>query len=151
VQILDIGCGDGRLLAALSEPAFVLPPPRQDIPPEYLPSPQEIRELYTAELYALDVDASELSYAVEVTKPRIYHDRRDPDEDPPRPETYEEELLRAPFPRWTPLEVQIWKGSLADVNPAFIGVECIVSTEVCVTFTSSSCNASSLQRRRIQY
>lgn len=32
--------------------------------------------------------------------------------------------------RWEDLQVKIWKGGLETVNEAFIGVECIVSTEV---------------------
>ena len=36
-------------------------------------------------------------------------------------------------PRWEPLEVSLWHGGLEAFNERFVGAECIVSTEVCVS------------------
>lgn len=32
--------------------------------------------------------------------------------------------------RWEPLDVKLWHGGLESFNPEFVGVDCIVSTEV---------------------
>ena len=51
--------------------------------------------------------------------------------------------------RWQPLEVEIWQGGLEVVNPALVGVECIVATEVYVGPSSALAASSpfSIQRR----
>ncbi|KAI0368687.1 hypothetical protein BV20DRAFT_969076 [Pilatotrama ljubarskyi] len=122
-EVLDIGCGEGELLACLCNPAPWLAPP----PPEVLPptpsekgTDDELAELHKDVLHpekiaGLDISRSELADAAEVTKP---------------PDPWQKSGLWHEPVRWEPLEVKIWEGSLAHVNQEFVGVECIVSTEV---------------------
>ncbi|CDO74989.1 hypothetical protein BN946_scf184945.g61 [Trametes cinnabarina] len=121
-EVLDIGCGEGELLACLCNPAPWLAPP----PPHVLPRPrdEDVGDLadlhrdilHPVKIAGLDVSPADLADAVEATRPleagggsgALWHE---------------------PV-RWEPLEVRIWQGSLARVNPEFVDVECIVSTEV---------------------
>jgi hypothetical protein len=82
----------------------------------------DIPNLHVSLLHGLDISASDLAFAIERTQP------------PPEPEdiitgmgyrTYSTGVQR-----WEDLQVKIWKGGLETVNEAFVGVECIVSTEV---------------------
>jgi hypothetical protein len=38
--------------------------------------------------------------------------------------------------RWEEMEAKVWKGGLEVANEEFVGIECLVSTEVSVFFTS---------------
>ncbi|KAH9902906.1 hypothetical protein C8Q73DRAFT_672221 [Cubamyces lactineus] len=127
-EVLDIGCGEGELLSCLCNPAPWLAPP----PPDVLPATgadaargttdEEIAQslhkdiLHPVKISGLDVSRADLEYAVEATRPRA-------------PGSGACALLHDPV-RWEPLEAKVWEGSLAVVNPEFVGVECIVSTEV---------------------
>ena len=74
--------------------------------------------LHPVRIAGLDVSRADLECAVEATRRRT-------------PGNGAFALWHDPV-RWEPLEAKIWEGSLAVVNPEFVGVECIVSTEVYV-------------------
>ena len=76
--------------------------------------------MHPTKIARLDICAADLEGVVRVTRP-------------PAPERDSVDASRGWFAapvRWEPLEVALWEGSLADVNPAFVGVECVVATEV---------------------
>ena len=126
--MVDIGCGEGELLSCLCNPAPWLAPP----PPDVLAgatapssSPDDIAGVALASLHrdvlhpvrlaGLDVSAADLECAARITQPP--------------PPALAESRWGAPV-RWEPLEVALWEGSLARVNEAFVGIECVVATEV---------------------
>lgn len=86
-------------------------------------------EIHIQRLYGLDVSKPALETCIELTAA------------PPSPSPDLESdsgavsspgfrLRATATPRWEPLEVQLWHGSLAASNPIFIDVECIIATEV---------------------
>ncbi|KAH9838573.1 uncharacterized protein C8Q71DRAFT_751899 [Rhodofomes roseus] len=132
-EILDVGCGEGSLISCACNPAPWLPPPLPSILETFATTraessatassindhgtlteasshllPEPVREdfLHPTKVIGLDISAADLEYAAEDSAPS---DSRT---------------------RWEPLEVQIWEGGLEVVNPAFVGIECIVATEV---------------------
>ena len=109
--MLDVGCGEGSLLTALCNPAPWLATPEQD-------STERFKILRTNNLHGLDISDQDLQNTIISTSP------------PSELSTGYGYYSRAI--RWEPLQVQIWKGSLASVNEPFIGIESIVSTEVYV-------------------
>jgi small RNA 2'-O-methyltransferase len=133
-QVVDIGCGEGELLACLAQPAPWLRPlphslnptksrsadydsdngPPYNVPDKLIdPHESEIANLHCTKIQGLDISSSDLQYAVAGTAP---------------PQSAYKYI------RWEPLEAKIWHGALESVNPEFIDVECIVSTEVYVLF-----------------
>ncbi|TCD65696.1 hypothetical protein EIP91_002323 [Steccherinum ochraceum] len=139
-QILDVGCGEGELIACLCNPAPWLkdpPPPDLHLPsspaianvhrtqfmeyripaqPNSLPSNEKFFDNYirVAQLHGLDVSSSDLVHAVDAVSTR-------------------ESGSASPWmkrPRWEPMNAKIWKGGLEVFNPEFVGIECIVATEV---------------------
>ena len=128
-QVLDIGCGEGELLSCLCNPArWRAPPPPDVLPPDPTASTENtdvLDELHQGLLHprriaGLDICVADLECAARITKP-------------PAPEPEEKKVLwHSTQVRWEPLAVEIWEGSLAQVNLAFVGVECIVGTEVYV-------------------
>ncbi|EGN98860.1 hypothetical protein SERLA73DRAFT_108025 [Serpula lacrymans var. lacrymans S7.3] len=120
--VVDLGCGEGELLATLCQPAPWLPSDRELLETSKQPNliniltrnhpeeehENEIRNLHPRRLAGLDISSRDLKYAVECTAPSA----------------------REPYARWEPLEVQIWKGGLEAINPEFTNAECIVATEV---------------------
>ncbi|KAK7032263.1 hypothetical protein VNI00_013222 [Paramarasmius palmivorus] len=80
-----------------------------------------IPNLHPSLVSGLDISPSDLKFAAQVTEP--------PKED-------ESELLQGNWARsratvrWEELTANIWKGGLEVVNEEFVGVECIVATEV---------------------
>lgn len=111
IQVLDVGCGEGSLLTALCNPAPWLATQEQD-------STERFKILRISNLHGLDISDHDLKNAVISTSP--------PSESSPEYAYYSKTI------RWEPLQVQVWKGSLASVNEPFIGIESIVSTEVYV-------------------
>jgi len=109
--VLDVGCGDGALLTALCNPAPWIATPDQD-------STERFKILRISHLHGLDISDHNLQNAVVSTSP--------PSESTGEYAYYSRAI------RWEPLQVHIWKGSLAFVNEPFIGIEAIVSTEVYV-------------------
>ena len=126
---MDVGCGEGSLISCLCNPAPWLPPPPPSILETFTrPSPESINEssirvatgdtsawylehapetfLNQTKVIGLDISLSDLEAAIQDTAPSDWR------------------------MRWKPLEVELWEGGLEVVNPAFIGVECIVATEV---------------------
>ncbi|KIM84337.1 hypothetical protein PILCRDRAFT_27688, partial [Piloderma croceum F 1598] len=121
-SVVDIGCGEGELLACLAQPAPWLRPPPQSIrskstswdaddslPRPLDPNQSEIANLHCTHIQGLDISYSDLQYAILGTAP---------------PESNRHHV------RWEALETKIWHGGLESVNQAFVDVECIVSTEV---------------------
>ena len=119
--MVDIGCGEGELLACLAQPAPWLRPPPQSIrsksdandslPKPFDPNQSEIANLHCTHIQGLDISSSDLHCAILGTTP---------------PESNRQHV------RWEPLETKIWHGGLESVNQAFVDVVCIVSTEVYV-------------------
>ncbi|CAL1716450.1 unnamed protein product [Somion occarium] len=133
-EVLDIGCGEGELIACLcNPPPWLRPPPASLLPPTSplatLPTPHEVDcdgspmnnnsdaddYLYINKIYALDISSSDLEYAITETAPR------------PEPEAGSWQRYT---PRWGNLDIDLWEGSLDVFNPEFVGIECVVSTEV---------------------
>ncbi|EMD31353.1 hypothetical protein CERSUDRAFT_145359 [Gelatoporia subvermispora B] len=118
-SILDIGCGEGDLIACLCNPAPWLPPShhaeiRAFLESQELPSIEYIIHeepyMHPVRVIGLDISAVDLCDAIKHTSP-------------PKPTALS-------WPRWIPLDVEIWEGGLQSLNPVFMDVECIVSTEV---------------------
>lgn len=110
-QVLDVGCGEGSLLTALCNPAPWLATPEED-------STERFKILRVSHLHGLDISDNDLQNTIISTSP--------PSESSGEYAYYSRAI------RWEPLQVDIWKGSLASVNEPFIGIESIVSTEVYV-------------------
>jgi hypothetical protein len=119
IQIVDIGCGEGQLLAVLCQPAPSLPPPSPS--PSQSPSPTEAPpttlsdgdlDLHPTHITGLDISPHALTSAIEDTSPTT---------------------ANTSYTRWEPLKVDIWHGGLEIYNPAFVNAECIVATEVYVS------------------
>lgn len=110
-QVLDVGCGEGSLLTALCNPAPWLATPDQDVT-------ERFKILRVSHLHGLDISDDDLQNTIISTSA------------PAEPTSEYAYYSRAT--RWEPLQVNIWKGSLASVNEPFIGIESIVSTEVYV-------------------
>ncbi|KZS92462.1 hypothetical protein SISNIDRAFT_442254 [Sistotremastrum niveocremeum HHB9708] len=120
-SLLDIGCGEGALLACLSLPSSTLP---YTLPP-YLGPLQPFDEIHLKRIAGLDLSADDLASAITETAPSS-----------PPDESHTHEFSLGPM-RWEETEVNIYHGDFQDPNPSFIyspqnktGYECIVSTEV---------------------
>jgi hypothetical protein len=125
--MLDIGCGEGELLAVLCNPALYLDDPAhlsENSNGEAMHIVQAASEdfinLHLERIAGLDISKYDLEQAAEATAPR-------PDVDSSLPHL---------TPRWEDLEVKIWQGGLEHINTSFIGYDCIVSTEVFVSLSS---------------
>jgi len=131
-QVLDVGCGEGQLLYALTHSAPWLKPPPPfvlsqnieagDSTTQQLPSPSylddDIPNLHISELHGLDICEEDLAFAAKGIVPKI-----------------ESGIDDAPswtvdLPRWEELTAKVWKGGLQFINEEFVDMECIVSTEV---------------------
>lgn len=125
-EIVDIGCGEGELLATLCQPAPWLGPQSQwrnrslastqnaddclaSMFDDVLLNDSESRDLHPTRIAGLDIDTGALQYAAEDTSPSSANPQ---------------------YTRWEPLQVSLWHGSLDSINPSFVDVECIVATEV---------------------
>ncbi|OCH94422.1 hypothetical protein OBBRIDRAFT_143896 [Obba rivulosa] len=130
--VLDIGCGEGDLIGCLCNPAPWLPPShtveiqalleaqkdsfqhdasRENAITSY---PYDGVHMQPIRVIGLDISAAELGFAIEQTVPA------DPKLD----------SWRSHMTRWIPLDVEIWEGGLESVNPGFMDIDCIISTEV---------------------
>lgn len=124
-EIVDIGCGEGELLATLCQPAPWLSPQSHywrnrsstqnaddrlaSMFDDVLLNDSETRDLHPTRIAGLDINTRALQYAAEDTSPSSANPQ---------------------YTRWEPLEVSLWHGSLDSINPTFVGAECIVATEV---------------------
>ncbi|KAH7098118.1 hypothetical protein BKA62DRAFT_642707, partial [Auriculariales sp. MPI-PUGE-AT-0066] len=112
-RVLDVGCGSGALLACLQEPAQLAPSCAHD---KRLNTETDI---YLSRLDGLDIDDYSLKNAAEDLAQRV------------RVENGADRWSNYSRNRWNALEVNLWHGSLADVNPAFVDeFEAIVAQEV---------------------
>ncbi|OAX42172.1 hypothetical protein K503DRAFT_766992 [Rhizopogon vinicolor AM-OR11-026] len=113
-EIVDIGCGEGELLAVLCQPAPSLPPPSSDVLSSTSDAtssaidPSDL-DLHPMRVDGLDISSHALASAIEDTSPAS---------------------ANASYTRWEPLKVNMWCGGLEVFNPTFVNVECIVATEV---------------------
>jgi hypothetical protein len=142
-SILDVGCGDGNLLACLcNAPPWLSGSPdiaqgpgypchlgsndnrQADMSPPSDPPPEDDSAfVHASRLVGLDICSDELEKAVEGTAPEDVSEA----DASPSAWTYTSKTRR-----WDSLEVFIWKGSFADYNPSLCDMDCIVSTEVFV-------------------
>ncbi|KAF9478341.1 hypothetical protein BDN70DRAFT_51059 [Pholiota conissans] len=137
-QILEVGCGEGQLLATLCRPAPWLPAPPPEIltpmsSPTSSPNPDEppppspsyndddMPNLHIREVHGLDISSEDLKFAVENITPPVDM----PEVGSPGVRSYVTGLQR-----WEELLAKVWKGGLEVINEEFVGMECIVSTEV---------------------
>ncbi|KAF5340920.1 hypothetical protein D9758_012173 [Tetrapyrgos nigripes] len=134
-NVLDVGCGEGQILSVLCQPApWLTAPPPDILPPKsddflahsspihlFNDATDPIPNLHPTRIAGLDIADRDLRFAIEATK-QPADVTSGPESDP---------WLRARASvRWEELSVQIWKGGLQVINEEFVGVECIVSTEV---------------------
>lgn len=116
---MDVGCGEGALLACLANPAACLAPTSPEAIYE-----DDYYEIHVTKIGGLDVDASELEWAIKGVS-------CDPEDE------IKSEWYSRP-PRWENLDVKLWNSGFEEVNDEFRwdgsgdGYECIVSTEVYV-------------------
>ncbi|KAG6857401.1 hypothetical protein H0H87_004763 [Tephrocybe sp. NHM501043] len=135
-ELLDIGCGEGQLLAVLCNPApWLSPPPLHILPPfqENPCSPQdlplsptyndEIPNIHPTRIIGLDISSNDLEFAVLNTAPQ-------PEKDHNEGSDRFASRYTSVSMRWEDLDAQIWKGGLEVINEDFVDIECIVSTEV---------------------
>jgi small RNA 2'-O-methyltransferase len=133
-KVLDVGCGEGELLAALSQPAMYLAPePSFDMPLKspitpftpFTPSAasEDVMNLHCTRISGLDVSSSDLEFAAQWTAP--------PKDTRLEGGTSYLSFLPPPI-RWEELEVDIWHGGLERFNEEFVGRECITAMEVYV-------------------
>lgn len=118
IQILDIGCGEGTLLATLCQPAPWLRPNHfQDDDVHELSSllcnvglnDADTPDLHATRIAGLDILSSTLEIATQYTSPAS---------------------VNPLYTRWEPLDVELWHGSVDTINPAFVNVQCIVASEL---------------------
>ncbi|KAI0703747.1 hypothetical protein BC835DRAFT_1207440, partial [Cytidiella melzeri] len=127
-QVLDVGCGEGETVACLCNAAPWLPLQSTHFPLlestleldiASLSQENDIRDqddfLHIRTLHALDVSQEDLQQVLSFAKPE------------PPPST--PQLWPGPT-RWEPLHVKVWHGGMETYNPEFVGIECIISTEV---------------------
>ncbi|KAJ7928804.1 hypothetical protein B0H13DRAFT_1543268, partial [Mycena leptocephala] len=124
VDVLDVGCGEGQLLSVLSQPApWLSPPPASIFPPDHADREYSYKidmpNLHPSRIAGLDVSAHDLTFAVKGTEPPSDSAKADD------PFTYGVRVTR-----WEDLTAKVWKGGLQVINEEFVGVECIVCTEV---------------------
>ncbi|KIJ13421.1 hypothetical protein PAXINDRAFT_117125 [Paxillus involutus ATCC 200175] len=116
-EIIDIGCGEGSLLATLCQPAPWLGPGSSQDDDHYLSSlfdnigcsDEDTPNLHPKRIAGVDISSCDLNVATECTSPASANPL---------------------YMRWEPLEVELWKGSIDVINPALINVECVVATEL---------------------
>ncbi|KAF9243433.1 hypothetical protein BU15DRAFT_43071 [Melanogaster broomeanus] len=115
--ILDVGCGEGSLLASLCQPAPWLGPGSSQDEERALSSlfdnmgsnDEDSPNLHPTRIAGLDISSRDLDVAAECTSPASANPL---------------------YTRWEPLGVELWHGSVDVINPSFIDVECVVATEV---------------------
>lgn len=84
----------------------------------------EIPNLHLTHIFGLDTSSDDLVFAVQGTAPPQDEVNLNEGSD-----EYRSCLTNVGL-RWEKLEVKVWKGGLELINEEFVGVECIVSTEV---------------------
>ncbi|KAF8896194.1 hypothetical protein BD779DRAFT_1668029 [Infundibulicybe gibba] len=122
-SVLDAGCGEGQLLSVLAQPAPWLAEEHEDA---------EVRNLHIRAVHGVDVCAEDLAFAVGGCVAPVREegwDRSDGSDVGEEGESYAARFVDT-LVRWEPLTVKIWQGALEVPNEEFIGIECIVCTEV---------------------
>ncbi|KAJ7476039.1 hypothetical protein FB451DRAFT_994199, partial [Mycena latifolia] len=123
VDVLDVGCGEGELLGVLAQPAPWLAPPTPSLFPGERANgadfcyKSDMPNLHARRIAGLDISAPDLAFAVRAAAPT------NPDDDAAY--TYSLRVTR-----WEGLTAKVWQGGLQVINEEFVGVECIVCTEV---------------------
>ncbi|KAE9390107.1 hypothetical protein BT96DRAFT_926125 [Gymnopus androsaceus JB14] len=135
IEVLDAGCGEGTLLSVLSVPSqWLEAPPQSLLYPNGRPSldsaspinlfnssSDPIPNLHITRIAGLDISSYDLKFAVDATAPPSAQDESLMD--PWR-------LNKREGLRWEEMTAKIWQGGLETINEEFVGIECIVSTEV---------------------
>ncbi|KAF9267959.1 hypothetical protein L218DRAFT_654877 [Marasmius fiardii PR-910] len=158
VDVLDVGCGEGQLLSALCQPASWLAfNPRSTDGRQVDGSDVEtvvgddetapmnlfnssnglIPFLHIKRVAGLDISDVDLDFAVKVTEPEPSEPVGTGSSAEVGPGTrtglgwgFGIGLGGREPVRWEPMTASIWKGGLEVVNEEFVGVECIVASEV---------------------
>ena len=74
-----------------------------------------IKNLHVELIHGLDISPHDLGFAINTTRP---------------PEPLPQSAYTLSLTRFEPLDVKLWEGGLEVINEEFVGIECIVSTEV---------------------
>lgn len=122
-RVLDLGCGEGSLLAAMCQPGLALSC-RPDFNEKYGINPSapvlSVADKYPAInincIHGLDISEKCLALANDMIKP--------PNDESERP------TWTRPRPRWIETTVSLWKGGLQSFNDEFRGLDVITATEV---------------------
>lgn len=116
IQIIDIGCGEGPLLASLCQPAPWLRPNFQDDDHELASlfsnvglNDHDTPDLHATRIVGLDISSTQLEIAAQCTS---------------------QASVNPLYTRWEPLDVELWKGSVDTINPAFVNAQCIIASEL---------------------
>ncbi|KAJ3780104.1 hypothetical protein GGU10DRAFT_168104 [Lentinula aff. detonsa] len=136
-DVLDVGCGEGQLLAVLSLPSpWLSTPPQSLIYPDgqfnlqissvspislYNTPSDPIPNLHITRLAGLDKSSRDLEFTAQAIAPP---DTSEPSFDPWRYKGSQETV------RWEEMTAKLWQGGLEIINEEFVGTECIVSSEV---------------------
>ncbi|KAF8972153.1 hypothetical protein BDZ97DRAFT_1901308 [Flammula alnicola] len=136
-KVLDVGCGEGQLLATLCRPApWLTPPPseilspfssptssnpNEPVPPSPTYNDDDVPNLHMREVHGLDISSEDLAFAVEGTAPV---------EEAVEAESPGYRSYTSGVQRWEDMLAKVWKGGLEVINNEFVDFECIVSTEV---------------------
>ncbi|KAF7312500.1 hypothetical protein MIND_00263700 [Mycena indigotica] len=117
VELLDVGCGEGQLLSVLAQPApWLLPPPETTIPSgEAYTYKVDNANLHMQRVVGIDISETDLAFAVKDTQPQS-EDASDG--------------FGLPVTRFEKLSIKLFKGGLQTFNEEFVGIDCIVCTEV---------------------
>ncbi|KAJ6624047.1 hypothetical protein B0H10DRAFT_2162326 [Mycena sp. CBHHK59/15] len=107
-SIVDVSCA-----MAGPPPASIFPSSQNNAEYDYK---TDMPNLHTSRLAGLDISEHDLEFAVKGIEPPDAAD--------------EGHAYRARVTRWEDLTAKVWKGGLEVVNEEFVGVECIVCTEV---------------------
>ncbi|MBW0525714.1 hypothetical protein O181_065429 [Austropuccinia psidii MF-1] len=146
-SVLELGCGEGTLLGLLTHPATSLDefPPSQ-IAPSLLKDLKKdlVEDRFDDPAYAIRLKAIQDQILPQV--PRLSAHEQDLhlshligiDIDPNRLRSARQSISPtnlnfssySPAIRWEPLEVEIWQGDITVFNNKFVGIECVVMSEV---------------------
>lgn len=95
--------------------------PNEPVPPSPTYNDDDMPNLHIREVHGLDISLEDLKFAVENVTPPVEVE----EVESPGYRSYVSGMQR-----WEELLAKIWKGGLEVINEEFVGMECIVSTEV---------------------
>lgn len=95
--------------------------PNEPVPASPTYNNDDMPNLHIREVHGLDISMEDLKFAIENVTPPVEVS----EVDSPGMRSYVTGMQR-----WEDLIAKIWKGGLEVINEEFVGMECIVSTEV---------------------